>query len=60
MAGGIDTSKRKPRQIRGTPAVSFINRNSLFLLMGSVVIGLLMLYVFFLVFKCSTNTNLHS
>lgn len=26
MAGGIDTSYRKPRQLRGTPALKFGNR----------------------------------
>lgn len=43
MAGGIDTSKRKPRQLRGTPALKFINRASLATLAVGCFCGFLMM-----------------
>lgn len=40
MAGGIDTSQRKPRQLRGTPAYKFGNRLAGAVVTFGVVCGL--------------------
>lgn len=32
MAGGIDTSGQKPRRLKGTPALRFVNRYSFLIL----------------------------
>lgn len=45
MAGGIDTSQRKPRQLRGTPAYKFGNRFAAAVVTFGVVSGLLIKYV---------------
>lgn len=39
MAGGIDVTSRKPRRLRGTPALKFGNRLSLAILGVSSLIG---------------------
>lgn len=39
MAGGIDTSKRKARQLRGTPALKFINILSLISITAGLGLG---------------------
>lgn len=39
MAGGIDTSKRKPRRLRGTPAASTVNKYAFLFLLGASAIG---------------------
>lgn len=41
MAGGVDTSDRKPRKIRGTPALRLVNKLSLL----SVGVGTLIGYL---------------
>lgn len=41
MAGGIDTSNRKPRQLRGTPAFKFGNRLSATVVGIGIASGLL-------------------
>lgn len=44
MAGGIDTSARKPRRLRGTPAVKFSNRFAFAVLGFGVISGLILKY----------------
>lgn len=40
MDDRIDVTKRKPRRLRGTPALSFVNRASLIVLGVGVALGL--------------------
>lgn len=41
MAGGIDTSNRKPRQLRGTPALRVVNFYSLIGVTAGLAVGYL-------------------
>lgn len=43
MAGGIDTSKRKPRQIRNTPALKHANLVCFGILTVSTLMGVALL-----------------
>lgn len=44
MAGGIDTSNRKPRRMRGTPAIKFSNRLAAVVLGFGILTGLILKY----------------